>query len=241
MDDEDAPLFRLFLENSSLNRPRARLFAARIAEDALHPRAVPQLFHAGADLPLPRPDDALARTMLARRSERVFGARPLTARELGSVLFALSGTAEGRRVNASAGGLYPVEAFAYLFRAEGALDRRLVYYDADTHALTELGAVPSWESAREPLGMRDEAEPAAVIVLAAIAARTTTRYGERGGRFVLLEIGQALQSLALRVAQEGLRGYAVGGVYDDDVKRQLGLERTSVQVVVAYACGAAAE
>ena len=76
-------------------------------------------------------------------------------------------------------------------------------------------------------------------MLVAFAERATAKYGERGGRFALIEAGQAAQSVALRLVAEGLVGFALGGLVDDRVKRLLRLEGTDAQIVLGYACGLA--
>ena len=48
-----------------------------------------------------------------------------------------------------------------------------------------------------------------------------------------------MQSLALRLVQHGLVGCALGGLPDDRIKRLLGLEQTTAQIALGYACGIA--
>ena len=72
------------------------------------------------------------------------------------------------------------------------------------------------------------------------AERMTDKYGERGGRFALVEVGEAVQSLALRLVAEDLVGYALGGLVDEPVKRLLRLDGTRAQIALGYACGSAA-
>lgn len=48
-----------------------------------------------------------------------------------------------------------------------------------------------------------------------------------------------MQSLALRLVQEGLVGCALGGLLDDEIKRLLRLDATPAQIALGYACGIA--
>jgi SagB-type dehydrogenase family enzyme len=237
----DAPLFALFWENSKLGARTAERFAERLDEDARLAGQVAQLFYSGADIPLARADDALARVMERRRSRRAFSRRPLTLAELASLCAGFRSREGGGRLIASAGGKYPVEVFAFLYRVAG-LDGAAVYYNGDAHALTRIGAAPAWSDARGAFGLPtvDQA-PAALFVLAGFPSRVCARYGERGGRFLLYECGYHAHALALRLAHEGLAGVESGGLYDDDVKRWLGLDGTDAVIALGYAVGAPAD
>lgn len=63
------------------------------------------------------------------------------------------------------------------------------------------------------------------------------KYGDRAGRFALIEVGHAAQNMALRLAKSNLAGYEIGGIQDDLVKSMLGLEQTDALIAHGYACG----
>jgi len=62
-----------------------------------------------------------------------------------------------------------------------------------------------------------------VIVIAALYERTTKRYGERGIRYVHIEVGHAGQNIYLQSESLGLGTVAVGAFYDEEVARVLNL------------------
>jgi SagB-type dehydrogenase family enzyme len=64
---------------------------------------------------------------------------------------------------------------------------------------------------------------AAVIALAAVYERTSGTYGERGIRYVHIEVGHAAQNVCLQAAALGLGAVVVGAFEDGAVKRVLGL------------------
>jgi SagB-type dehydrogenase family enzyme len=233
--DDPALLFSLFWEGGKLNARTAEQFAGRLEDDGRTATLQPALYYPGADVPLPMPGDALSRVMERRASRRSFADRPLTTRELGSLLSACA-HAPRRRIP-SAGGKYPVEVFALLFRVEGPLAGKVVAYQGDTHALSVVGPCPSFAELAAALMLPGEGEPAAVVVLVGIPERVTRRYGERGGRFLLLEAGGFAQNLALRAAHDGLAGVLLGGLHDDTLARTLGLERASAAILAGYAVG----
>jgi hypothetical protein len=64
------------------------------------------------------------------------------------------------------------------------------------------------------------------------------RYGDRAGRFLLLEAGHLMQSLCLLSAAQGLCTVPLGGVFESEITRQFTLPATDA-VLYAGACGAA--
>lgn len=199
----------------------------------------------GALHPLPRPDDELQRLLAGRRSGRRFGRQPLTERQLGWLLGALAGLPDGRRPHPSAGGLNALQAHLLLLDVEHPLGGRAVRYDPVAHALQDAGQCPPWESLAPLLGVAPEPDgrfaassrPQVVLVLAIDDRVLLDKYGRRGGRFGLVEIGAAAQSVALRLAADGLAGYLLGGAVDDEVLALLGLRLPGVRLGAVMACG----
>lgn len=238
----DADLFDLFWEASTLNPRTGPAFFRRIEEHArVAQPVVPALQYPGQDVSLPAPRDALARTMRDRRSERGFSAEPVSLRQLGSLFAAFASSRRGSRTYASAGAAYPVEVFCLVNRCAGDLDRSVVYYNHDNHSLARVRGLPPWEEYANAVNLDLTAgPPQLVFVFVLVPERTTPKYGERGGRFQLVEVGHASQNLALRLVQEGMVGCELGGLYDDRVRSLLGLSGTTARIALGYACGHAA-
>lgn len=238
--DDPAALFHLFWEGSKLDRHTVRAFAERIELDDRLPRDPPELVYA-QQTPLPRASDELSELMVRRRSERRFGPGALDVAQLGA-LFGAFAHRPGGRLLPSAGARYPTEVFALLLAAEPPWASSIVHYDGAAHALTRVGACPDERRWRAALNLAPEADrPAAVVVFTAFPSRVSERYGERGGRFLLIEAGHHAHSLALRLARDGLAGYELGGLHDDDVLDLLGLAGTEAIVTLGYALGPPAQ
>jgi nitroreductase len=171
-------------------------------------------------VPLPRPKDRLQKLFQARRSTREFASTPLTDKQLGFVLGAL-----GDNSCPSAGGLNPLRCYAF---ANG----RAVRYDIVRHALQDIGPEPT--DLASILGTPEV--PPLTIVLVLKDDESFEKYGERAGRFGLIEAGAAAQSICLRLAQQNLGGYLLGGVADNEMLHALGLPR-ELRVATAIACG----
>ncbi|MBK6517496.1 MAG: SagB/ThcOx family dehydrogenase [Polyangiaceae bacterium] len=234
--DHPAALFNLFWEGSKLNRRTVRAFAERLEAHDRLPHDPAELVYPQVTALAPA-SDPLATLSLLRRSERRFGPAPLSTEKL-AALFSAFARRPGGRLLPSAGGRYPIEVFALLLAAEAPWQGSIVYYDGAKHGLSRVGSCPDEAIWRELCNLPEGADrPAAVLVFVGFPSRITERYGERGGRFLLLEAGHYAQSLGLRLAFEGLAGYELGGLYDDPVRDLLGLGGTDAIVTLGYAVG----
>lgn len=237
MTARTTPAYDLFWENSKLASATIQSFRRRLDDYAVVEREPEPLVFPAASVRLARPRDRLARLTAARRSDRAFTDAPLSFRRVGRLLAAFATGAIP-----SAGALRPLEVFCLLERVEGGPGRVVAHYESFTHGLTPIGPLPAWSDYRETLNLDGfTGIPPLVVVLVLRPDRLTEKYGERGGRFGLIEVGHAAQSLALRLSAERLAGCEVGGVLDDAVARLLGLSPRKVQVALGYACGICAK
>jgi SagB-type dehydrogenase family enzyme len=186
----------------------------------------------GGQVQLPTParrgglsvEDAIAR----RRSVRAFAADPLDLGIISQLLWAAQGltSPEGQRAAPSAGACYPLALF--LLCAEG-----VFRYDPGSHALTKAQAEDVRAAlADAALGQHFVAEAPVVLVFAATYERTTSRYGERGRRYVHIDLGHAGQNVHLQAVSLGLASVPVGAFHDDAVARVLQLPRDQKPVYV---------
>ncbi|MCX2954654.1 nitroreductase family protein [Lentzea sp. NEAU-D7] len=197
-----------------------RRLGDRLRDFRPQPELIDPLELPAAPLPLPRPNDRLQKLFRARRSTREFSDRPLTDKQLGTVLGALSDNS-----CPSAGGLNPLRCYAFVHD-------RAVRYDIRRHALQDIGQAPA--NLAEILGTPEV--PPLTIVLMLMDRDSFEKYGERAGRFGLIEAGAAAQSICLRLAEQKLGGYLLGGVADNEMLHALGLPR-DLRVATAIACG----
>jgi SagB-type dehydrogenase family enzyme len=168
---------------------------------------------------------SLERSFAERRSVREYGPVMLTPAQLGQVLWAAQGVTErtGLRTAPSAGGLYPLELYVVAGEVAG-FQPGIYHYRVGRHLLALFAAGDRRaDLASATLGQEWVALAPAVIVIAAAYGRTTAKYGDRGRRYVHMEVGHAAQNACLQATALGL-GCAVVGVFDDrDVKRLIGL------------------
>lgn len=237
--DDASPLFNLFWTNSELNATRASLLRERIAADAAHPYEAPEPVYAGAARRLPGVRSSLSAAYARRRSEREFCADALSQDDLSHLLAPFALRPDGTRPLPSGGGKYPLWIFAALMRVDGAPDLagRICWYDPKAHGLSPLFHCPPWNELQDTLGTSWNTAPAAVLFVVGKRGPMTAKYGERGGRFMLMEAGGYLASLSLAAAERQLAAVALGSFLDRRVLSLLGLEEDEHLAMFAFAAG----
>jgi len=182
------------------------------------------------ELPLPRKDAGVSieQALLKRRSTREFRPGALTLPEVSQLLWAAQGitSLEGFRTAPSAGALYPLELFLVVGVVES-LSAGVYRYVPRDHRL-ELVAKGDLRAplSSAALGQECVKAGAAVLVFAAVYERTKVKYGERGIRYVHMEVGHAAQNVALQAAAMDLGAVTVGAFDDAAVGKLLSMEKS---------------
>jgi len=169
-------------------------------------------------------EEALAR----RRSIREYADEPLTIDQVMQLLWAAQGITNadyGFRTAPSAGGTYPLEIYL-VTRPSGVvgLESGIYRYEPTNHTLIKI-AGGDFSAQLMAAALDQEWVGAAPIsfVITTICERTTSKYGERGVRYVWQETGHAAQNMYLQAVALGLGNVVVGGFHDNEVQRILQL------------------
>jgi SagB-type dehydrogenase family enzyme len=240
-DNRPESLSELFHENTKLRRlPGVSIpGAATIDEIQTHARAYKRYrFRQRIALPdaaeVPPADRTFDEVLAARRSRRDFADADLELPQLAKILqqsYGITcahpmsgGGAQHFRAAPSAGALYPAELYLGVRRVAG-LEPGIYYYQVPDHALTLLRPGDPSERLYEASAGQEHALHAAVTVLiAAVFERTQSKYGERGYRYVLLDVGHLAQNLYLGCTALGLAVTTSGAFFDDEAATLLGLD-----------------
>ncbi len=188
-------------------------------------------------LPEPRrqSDCSVEQALLHRRSVRTYKPEPLALKELSQLLWAAYGITKemplpaflqgGLRTAPSAGALYPLEIYVVAGEVTG-LAPGIYRYRSAGHALELIAAGDHrQELARAAWDQSFIAKAPAVLVYAAVFARTTGKYGERGrSRYVCMDLGHSAQNVYLQAEALGLGTCAVGAFDDASVAKVMGLK-----------------
>jgi SagB-type dehydrogenase family enzyme len=180
-------------------------------------------------LPLPRyhSNVSLEESLVKRRSVRDFSGEALTLEEVSQLLWAAQGiTASwGGRTAPSAGALYPLEVYAVVGNVRD-LAAGVYRYDPKGHEVVLIaeGDVRS-NLAGAALGQTSVKDGAINLVFTAVHSRTTRKYGDRGIRYIYMEIGHAAQNVCLQATAMHLGAVPIGAFHDQDVIRILVLPK----------------
>ena len=174
-------------------------------------------------LPEPRYDGdvSVEHALQMRRSVRSYRNDPLNINEISQILWAAQGITRPRgfRTAPSAGALYPLE----LYLAAGnvkALPSAIYKYRPDGHFLLErVSGDHRSELSRAALRQSAIKKAPAVLLFCAVYARMTGKYGQRGLRYVYMEVGHAAQNACLQAIALGLNTVVIGAFRDTEVKQ----------------------
>lgn len=164
----------------------------------------------------------LTQLLRQRRSLREYRTAALNLSEIGQLLWAAQGIShrDGYRTAPSAGALYPLELYVVVGEVAG-LEAGVYHYLPNQHRLRQtLSGDLRTALTQAALGQSCLSDAAAVVVFAAVYERTTHKYGERGLRYVDIEVGHAAENLFLQAEALGL-GTVVVGAFDDDEMQEL--------------------
>jgi SagB-type dehydrogenase family enzyme len=173
----------------------------------------------------------LTSVLRSRRSFRRFRTKVLTLQQVSYLLWVCQGRSDlsdslsqGRTVP-SAGATYPLEVFVVCGDAcIEQLDAGIYQFNSELHGLEQKSGDDIREDlARACFSQSFIAQAPSSLVIAADYRRTGMTYGERGIRYVHMEVGHAGQNIYLACGALGLGTVAVGAFNDEDVSRTLDL------------------
>ncbi len=180
-------------------------------------------------LPLPvfKGNMSLEEAILHRRSIREYRKEPLTLHQLSQLLWAAQGITEvrwGFRASPSAGATYPLEIYVVVGNnGVKGLAPGVYRYQPHSHSLVLVKKGDFREELYSAcLNQEWVRDAPVVLVIVADYERTTRVYGERGIRYVHMEVGHVGQNIYLEATALGLGTVAVGAFYDDEVRVIIG-------------------
>ena len=182
-------------------------------------------------LPQPGFPDAIdmGAVIAGRRSVRTFAEKPVTLRQLSTLLWASTGiTMRTRdfayRAAPSAGGLYPIETYLVANNVDG-LQPGLYHYSVREHGLERLreGALGK-AAAGAALDQKMAAGAAVDFVWTAVFARSVWKYRQRAFRYVYLDCGHIAGQLSVAAVALGLGCCNIAAIYDGEMNAILGVD-----------------
>jgi SagB-type dehydrogenase family enzyme len=171
-------------------------------------------------------DTSVEQALLGRRSVREYLQEPLELNEISQLLWAAQGITRpgGYRTAPSAGALYPLEIYVVAGNVNDLPDG-IYHYQPQGHELIKMieGDHRSALSVAA-IGQDSVKDAAAVLVVSAVPERTTVKYGNRGIRYVQMEVGSVAQNVYLQSVPLNLGTVFIGAFYDEEVQQVLNLD-----------------
>jgi len=191
----------------------------------------------------PTLDVTLEKVLAERSSSRDFDG-PITVAELWKLCFVATGLREtvssesGRRLQRHApnsGGLGSVEAFPIVMSVEG-LPEGIYHFDSVSHEFVEIETGDFRRWLNEDVVFQEEFSRASVaIVLVGSFENLREKYGLRGYRLALIDVGHVSENIYLVSTALGLSVCATTGFVDDEVDEALridGVDRASLVLIM---------
>ncbi len=188
--------------------------------------------------PLKKGVFSVEESLATRRSVRRYSIQFLTLQEVSQLLWATQGITEQRwgfRTAPSAGGTYPLVIYIVIAK-DGVKDvpAGVYRYLPEHHSILLL----------TPGDMRSDLAVAAYdqewisdakinIIIAAEYSKTTDKYGDRGFRYVHMEVGHAGQNIYLQAISLNLGTVVIGAFHDEQVQRVVGMPDTEKPLYIA--------
>ncbi|AKB12423.1 SagB-type dehydrogenase domain-containing protein [Methanosarcina thermophila] len=160
-----------------------------------------------------------------RRSVRNYKDKKLSESVISRLLWAAQGVSSetGLRTSPSAGALYPLEVHLVIGES-GELEPGVYRYVPEDHTLVqEISGDIREKLSKAALSQPMIKNAPASIVISAVYARITSRYGNRGIRYTHMEAGHAAQNVYLLGMELGIGTCAVGAFKDEEVRSVLKL------------------
>ena len=173
----------------------------------------------------------LEKTIKSRRTIRSFIPTPLTLEQFAQLFWAAQGITDERgykRAAPSAGGLYPMDVYSVVgVNCVEGIKEGIWHYQPRDHSVSLVSEGDlRREVARASLSQMWMADAPVSFVITSEYARITSKYGNRGVRYAMIEAGHVGQNIFLQSAALGLGAGIVGAFSDEDVIRVLKIPRS---------------
>lgn len=187
------------------------------------------------EIRLPKPKEkglaSIEETLNKRRSVRDYEKGPLVLEQISQLLWAASGKNLYRRTAPSAGATYPLETYLAVGEVEG-LEPGIYHYSFPSHSLERVKEQDIRNRlSQAALGQRMIERAPMNMIIAADYDRTTGHYGQRGIRYVHMEVGHVGQNISLQAIGLGLGTVMIGAFEDKQVKGLLGIKEEPLYII----------
>jgi len=182
-------------------------------------------------------DLCVEEAIAGRRCIRSFKALAITDQQFSQILWAAQGITDPgglKRAAPSGGALYPADIYAAAGKdSVGGLEAGVYHYRPQGHRLLRVGTGDRrGEIASASFHQLWMAVAPVLFIITLEHARITVKYGDRGVRYGLIEVGHIGQNIFLQCQSLGLAAGIVGAFDDRKVAAAAGVAKNHEPVIV---------
>lgn len=187
-------------------------------------------------------DLSLKEALLQRHSSRNFSAKPLKVQDIGNLLYYSSNirkyksTWSANRFYPSAGSRYPLEIYPIILKSEN-IDSGVYHYYVKRHSLEALMKNNFRSELRGSFFSSWVNRSGMLMLISAVFPITQVKYGARGYRHIMTEVGHLTQNIYLVATALNLGCCSIGGYLDDKLNKLLDLDSLEESIVGISAIG----
>ena len=197
------------------------------------------------DLLEPKPFAIDQSIYINRRSCRDFKPIPIDNQTLSNILYYAAGeiklngikekyvSGDIKRMQASAGGRYPIELYILNF-IKGDLEKGVYHYNVRDHKLEYLWDI---EIASKYMSNEWANDAAMAIVATAVPSRSVMKYGERAYKYIYLEAGAILQNIQIQAMINNIGSVINGGTNEIEIEELLDIDGVNETVILSTIIG----
>lgn len=177
-----------------------------------------------------------------RRSLRNYKKQSVSLKELSQILWGCYGITSKEwgyylKTAPSAGALYPIEIYVASFNVDG-LKKGIYHFNPKDMTLRGVFEGDfSREITNACLGQDFILDSAFALIFTAIPSRTTSRYRERGVRYILIDLGCIIQNTYLSLTALGMGGCIIGAFSDSAMNKIMNLDPEKELVLAVFSAG----
>jgi len=180
---------------------------------------------------------SLEKAIKQRRTVRSFKDEPITRQQFSQILWSAQGITEDggfKRAAPSGGALYPADIYAVVGgNCVEDLGAGVFRYRPQDHSMTILSEGDRRKDvAVASLRQMWMAGAPVLLVITAEYDRICVKYGKRGIRYALIEVGHIGQNVFLQAQTLGLEAGIVGAFNDGEVSEAAGLDKNHEPLII---------
>jgi len=180
---------------------------------------------------------SLEKAIKQRRTVRSFTNKPISKQQLSQILWSAQGVTDDRgfkRAAPSGGALYPSDVYVAVGGScVETFSSGVYHYNPSSHSVTTVVEGDKRKDvARASLRQMWMADAPVIFVVTAEYDRICTKYGKRGIRYALIEMGHIGQNIFLQSQALGLEAGIVGAFNDEEVADVVGVEKNHEPLVI---------